>query len=159
MSFPGLATDQRIRLDEHAQRAFGMPLTDRVTDFDQFAEGMVVPITVRHFGGYVPLNPQLADVRASLGGGYTQEHVTHTLAFIDRRLSDDEVLVKLPRPHFFSHKSGALDETDTFSLFREGGVMVGHYPDGAHGFGHFRPTWAVTRLPVLPVVNNGILWE
>jgi len=156
-TLPGLAKDQIATLNVHSERAFGVLVTDNVRDFNRFGEGMVIPITVRHYTGYTPPNAQIQDVMVSLGGGYTQECVVHTLAFIDRRVSNDEVVVKLPGQYFFSHKSGAVIATDTYSLYRADGAMAGHYPHGKEDWVSHKPTWSVTAFPVLPVVCSGLV--
>lgn len=155
----GLPFTQRSLLTARAQGRFGKePTTWMPIEFDEIEADMVLPVTFRHHGKYIPPNPTHGDILKAMGGGYTQEMITVSLVQVDE-VKDGYAVITTEKPIFLSHRNGITLSSTGFALCKDGTVMY-YLPDDddeePKKWSSFIPRWEIARLPIVQPALFGI---
>ena len=185
---PGLLRTQQLTLDARAKVYYGQPTFSALLDgalleppstkqqdemdfCHTLLVGGVYPITLSYFGGYTPPEPKDHDIsQATFMGGHAQPHVLVTAAMVTRRISINQVEVRLDTPVMLGSGSGPRTRLDRYILHRDGSVRYWQskltYDNALHDIDYgtdvvceyntLCPCWEYTHFPVLPSVVFGV---
>lgn len=168
----GLTRSQQLVVNGRAEACFGSEagvlmqgsLLERPRSTDEVLVGGVYAVTLRYLGGYVPNDPKEHDISMAIfRGGHAQPRVLVAAAMVTRRVSLNQVEVRLDSRVMLSYGSGPRFSLDRYILHKDGDVRYwdgqyssGEVPDGDVCEWTLPPRWEFTQFPVLPSVVEGV---